>query len=184
LSLAGAATDSAINMTVSSNMSYTYALKINKKENFNKLLNMGVSMGLLSPNGTNTYLLGSKQALLVSEQYCILASDNETALDYQSGKNKGGKLPEHVDEITRHPFGIYFDAQGVMNNITPIIGQSSKDSAMIVESKKLLQDIIFKGGGFKNNAFEYNMAINFINKEENSLLLLTDFAMKLNTSEK
>jgi hypothetical protein len=168
LSLAGAATDSAINMTVSSNMSYTYALKINKKENFNKLLNMGVSMGLLSPNGTNTYLLGSKQALLVSEQYCILASDNETALDYQSGKNKG----------------IYFDAQGVMNNITPIIGQSSKDSAMIVESKKLLQDIIFKGGGFKNNAFEYNMAINFINKEENSLLLLTDFAMKLNTSEK
>lgn len=55
---------------------------------------------------------------------------------------------------------------------------------MIMESKKLLSNISFDGGEFNNNAFTYHMDINFINTDENSLIELMDYGMKINDAGK
>jgi hypothetical protein len=184
-------TDTTIADTVnpgsySPNINYIYALKINKKANFDRLFGFFTKNGVLQVQTVNHYLLGTGAStvhIIADGKYCIVSDNQSVATNYSTGKSKGGKLPVNAAELPNNPFGMYFNAQGVMNTVSPGLGHSVSDSAMIEQSKRLLQDVVFYGGSFKNNAFDYKMTINFLNKEENSLLQLIDFAMKMDKAK-
>ena len=57
---------------------------------------------------------------------------------------------------------------------------SFSDSLMFGESKKLLSGVSINGGEFKDNAMTSHMELNFTNTEENSIIALLDFGMRLN----
>jgi hypothetical protein len=93
-------------------------------------------------------------------------------------------MTDAASEVTTHPWAVYVDMQLLLKNIDAGISHSAHDSAMIVESKKLLNNITLGGGEFKNSAFEYHLDINFMNTDENSLIELIDYGMKMNDAEK
>lgn len=180
-------TDTMLNGTDASydgGAQFTYAMKINKKENFNKLLLLAISNNILVPNGADIYSLPSGDTNLtmaVKDNYMIVSNKKENINNYISGNYKGN-LPKSAQSIYGNPMGLYFNAGGMMNTINTGIVSNPEDSSVLVESKKLLQDVLFTGGKFSNNAFRYEMNINFLNKEENSLLVLIDFATRVNNA--
>lgn len=93
-------------------------------------------------------------------------------------------MPAAATSLSGHPFALYLDVQQLFTNIDAGISHSAQDSAMIMESKKLLSNISLNGGEFTNNAFSYHLDINFINTEENSLIELMDYGMKINDAGK
>jgi hypothetical protein len=171
------------NKPYSGAMHYTYALKINKKENFDKLLGLAISEGGLQARDKNSYYWpsGTDTMLLAIEgDHFVISNHAANARGFLQGTFKKMEKPAGAEVVYNQPFGIYFNAQGMMNALDPNISGNPKDAQMLAESKKLLKDVHFKGGDFSSSAFRYQMAINFLDKDENSLLQLMDFAMRMN----
>ncbi|WP_276132951.1 DUF4836 family protein [Polluticoccus soli] len=166
----------------SGDMQFTYALKIGKKESFNKLLQLAVKSGSVKATGNNSYSLktdGSTATLLIDDKYCVIANHPANATGFLQGSFKG-QSKAGATEIAGNPFGIFFNAQGMMNSLSDDLVPSTADKRALAESKKLLKDVHFTGGSFSSSAFSYKMSINFINQSENSLLQIMDFAMRMN----
>lgn len=169
------------NLKYSGDMQFTYALKIGKKESFHKLLQLAAKSGALSATGNNTYNLktdGSTATLMIDDKYCVISNHPANATAYLQGSFKN-QPKAGAAEISGNPFGIFFNAQGMMNSLSEELVSASADKRALAESKKLLKDVHFTGGSFSSSAFSYKMSINFINQSENSLLQIMDFAMRM-----
>lgn len=166
---------------------YVYVLKINKKENFEKLLQLAVSSQVIHTSGNNTYTLINSGAgapvLIVGDKYAVVSNNAANANAYLSNKGSG-KLPElAASSVKGHPLGMYIDIQQMVKNVNPGMENTGLDSAMLAEAKKLLDNIAMSGGEFKNNAFQWSMSANFMNKEENSLIQILNFAIHFEDSK-
>jgi len=161
-----------------------YAMKINKKENFDKLLAMITENGLLSlGNGAYAMPISETDSIFIisNEQYAIVSNKRSTGDAFMKGTYKGQKGPaEATDALSGHPFSFYVDIQQIAKSVDPAFNHSIHDSAIISESKRLLSSIMIDGGEYKNESFEYHMRINFMNKDENSLMQLMDFGKRVN----
>ena len=159
-----------------------YVLKINKKENFDKLLGLAKNNGLVQI-GTNTYAmplsLSDSIILVTDNNYAVVTNKAANATAYLQGSYKAQQMPAAADAYG-HPFAMFFDVQQIGKAVDPSMSHSQSDIAKINEAKKLLSDISMNGGAFKNDAFEYNISVNFMNRDENSLLQLIDFATRVN----
>jgi hypothetical protein len=118
--------------------------------------------------------------IAVNDQYCVISNNEANIKAYLDGSFKTQAKPAGAKVVYGHPFGIYFNAQGMMKAVDTAVAGTGRDSQMLAESKKLLKDIHFTGGNFNSSAFNYQMAINFVNPEENSLLQLIEFTMRMN----
>jgi len=170
-------------------LSVTYTLKINKKENFNKLFGMLNESGMLQPMGANTYVfpMGEHDSayVMINDQYAVVSNKQAYASGFLAGTFKSQKMTDAASStINDHVFSWFLDVQQAAKGIDPGITQSAHDSVILAESKKLLSNVSFSGGAFKGNAFEYHMEINFMNTEENSIIQLLDFGMKINDATK
>ena len=166
--------------------SLSYVLKINKKENFEKLFQLAKDNGIQQMGSGYIVPIDDKDSVYImrSGEYAIASNKFANANGFLQGSFKVQKMPEPAaSEILGHPWAIYFDMQQFLKNIDAGISHSAHDSAMISESKKLLNNISFTGGTFKENAFEYHLDINFMNTEENSIIELMDFGMKMNDAD-
>ena len=166
-------------------LSMSYVMKINKKENFQKLLNAKEN-GLQSTGNGLVMPIDDKDSiyLMMNDQYAIVTNKSGYGNGYLAGSFKGGKIPEAAAKVSAHPWVMYMDVQELFKNIDAGISHSVHDSAMIVESKKLLSNISLSGGEFLNNAFEYHLDISFTNTDENSIIELMDYGMKMNEADK
>lgn len=167
--------------------SISYAMKINKKENLQRLLDLAKENGLQQSGNGFIIPLGDKDTVyaMINDQYLVVSNKYPYANGFMRGDYKGQKMPAPAAAIvTGHPFALYLDVQQLFKNIDAGISHSGQDSIMINESKKLLSNISLNGGEFVNNAFSYHMDINFTNTEENSLLELMDYGMKINDAGK
>lgn len=168
-------------------LTMTYVIKLNKKENFKKIVKMAEELGL-QKEGTG-YIIpidGTNSVhILMNDHYLVASNKMEHAKGVLDGKFKAEKKPEAVSsKVEGHPWAFYFDVQQFCKNIDPAITQSREDSLMILESKKLLKEISLTGGAFKNNAFEYHLDINFLNTDENAILTLMDYSMRMSDATK
>ncbi|XZF13237.1 DUF4836 family protein [Chitinophagaceae bacterium MMS25-I14] len=167
-------------------MNYLYALKINKKEAFQKLLLLAQNQHILYNNGNNTYRLGEDMGsaltsvIAVNDQYVVIANTLESAQAFIQGKYKGQKMPEDVrKEIFGHPIGAYADIHTIVNAASLPAGMSDHDSAVATEAKKLVSNMTLAGGEFKNLAFAFHSQVNLTDQSENSLLQLLGFLVKV-----
>jgi hypothetical protein len=168
-------------------LSISYVLKINKKDNFQKMVKMAKDLGL-QPDGSGfTIPITDKDSvyIMISDQYAIASNKRAYASGFLAGDFKSQKMSEPAASlVTGHPWAFYLDVQQFCKNIDPGVSHSPGDSLMISESKKLLNNISVTGGSFKNNAFEYHLDINFMNTEENSIIELMDYGMKMSDAGK
>ncbi len=164
------------------NMNILYVMGIGKKEKFDKILSVGIAVGLLQPSGTNAFIFGNAAegyVLLRDDKFAVLSNKEMNAQSFLQGKYKKEKMPENVkDKISGHPFGMFFDVEKIMNAVE-IDDEDRGNQAMLAEVKKLLKNISSSGGDFKRDAFIYDLNVNFKNDKENALILLLDFATRM-----
>ena len=169
------------------NISMSYVIKINKKENFQALVRLAQNAGLRPAANGFVVPLDEKDSvyIMMNDQYAVVSNRSAYSTGFLGGSFKSQKMPEVASaQVMGHPWAMYIDVQQMFSNIDISISHSAHDSAMIAESKKLLSSISFNGGAFKNDAFEYHLDVNFKNTDENSLIALMDYGMKMNDANK
>jgi len=168
-------------------LSMSFVVKINKKENFRRIVKKAKEKGLQQSGNGFAIPLDEKDTvyILMNDQYMVVSNKYANADGILKGDFKSQKLPEIVSsQVVGHPWGLYLDVQQFCKNIDPQITPSAKDSVMLAESKKLLNNISVSGGTFKDNAFTYHLDVNFMNADENSIINLMNFVMEMNETSK
>ena len=168
-------------------MSLSYVIKINNKANFQKIVKLAKDNGLQSMGNNYVIPIDDKDSvyIMLNDQYLIASNKYVNATGFLNGDFKSQKMTAATaKEIYDHPTAMYMDIQQLFKNIDAGINHSAHDSAMIVESKKLLNSISFSGGAFVDNAFEYHLDINFVNPDENSIIELMDYGMRMSDADK
>jgi hypothetical protein len=164
-------------------LNMTYVIKINNKDNFKKIMNMAAQGGLLPIANGYVMPISEKDSvyLMTNDQYAVVSNKREYASGYLDGSLKQGKMPDAVaSQVYGHPMAIYFDIKEFFKNIDNGVAGSPTDSLMLVQSRKLLSDVAITGGQFRNSAYEFHLDINFANTDENSIIQLIDYGMKMN----
>jgi hypothetical protein len=166
-------------------VSLSYVIKLDKKENIQPLIKLAQANGLLAvPNGFAVPIDEQDSVyVIIKDKYLVLSNKLPFANGILDGNFKSEKKPAPISELTGYPWGMYIDALQFFKNVDPAITHSSRDSTVIVESSKLLNNISFKGGAFKDHAFEFHLDINFMNADENSIIDLMDYGMKISDAE-
>jgi hypothetical protein len=118
--------------------------------------------------------------ICLTDTYAIAGNKRADINNFIAGGSKTEKSSPDAGDIKASSFTLFVDIKQMANTISPIISHSPHDSAVYEQSKKLLDNILINAGSFKDNAYEYHMTINFINREENSLINIMDFGMKIN----
>lgn len=165
-------------------MTMTYAVKINNKANFDKLLEMTAAGNGLQPYGTGYVmpLTTSDSVYLMKDgQYAVISNKRSYATGILDGSFKSAKMKGHIaKKAYGYPFALCLDIRQLFQDVDPAISSSPRDSAVIAESKKLLDNVSLHGGKYVDSAYKFDLEINFINTDENSILELIDFGMRMN----
>lgn len=166
-------------------VSVSFVMKLNKKENFMNLLKLIPADGFLNVGNGIVRPLDDKDSLylLHDDQYFITSNKLPYAQGFLKGTFRGQKKTDEVS-FAAHPWSFYLDVTEFMKNIDPGITHSAHDSVLLAESKKLVHSVCFSGGEYNNEAFDYHLDVNFVNTEENSIIDLMDFGMKVSDAEK
>lgn len=164
-------------------MSMTYVVKINKEENFRKLLEFAHQEGMKKTGNGYILPLTTKDSvfLMIDGKYAIVSNQRRYAQGFLGGtfKNTPMKGPM-AERVYGYPFALTFDIRQLFREVDPAVSNNPRDSAIIAESKKLLDNATIRGGKYEDNAYKFEMEINFMDKDENSILELIDFGMRMN----
>lgn len=168
--------------TTDADIDYTIAIKIGKKDAFNKLITFAVSQGLLIQAGANSYIVptGSDSLhVIVGDTYVVAANAVVNGNAFLNGTYKTNSKPEAANIVAKHPTGLYFDVKSVVEKMGTDVYGANRNPEFINLTKNLLSNVIFYGGENKGNTFEYHLSINFTNKDENSLIQLINYVGKM-----
>ena len=170
-------------------MDVLFALKINKKEAFQKLLNLALKLEMLEQVNATTYKMKSvgsasdSSIIIVNDKYAVFANKAILANNFIDGtyaKQASLKVKEH---ILKHPFGMFFDYNSWAKRTAGIMANNAADSMVYTASLKTFDNLVFNGGSLENNAFKYQLSINLINKNESCLIQLFDFSKILQQAQ-
>ena len=168
-------------------MDFLYVMKIANKDKFNKLIAWLNNKEILRPIGNNTYASAINDSIFLTANDHFLAISNEVdhAQDFLSGKFTGQAAPSIVKQnVYGHPLGMYINFQNILNGVQLAPDITADDAAALTESKKMFDNFIFNGGDYEKNVFSYHAELNFVNKEENSIFQILNFALKLNETHR
>jgi hypothetical protein len=164
----------------------SYVIKVNNKDQFHKLVQLAKDNGLQPSGNGFVFPVSEKDSvfILMNDEYVVASNKRVTASGFLDGKFKSQKMPDAVSPVVEHPLALFLDIKQMFGNVDLGVATNAQDSVMIMESKKLLSNFSLSGGEFKNNAFEYHLDVNFINTDENSIIQLMDYGMKMNDADK
>ena len=170
-------------------MNMVYAVKIGKKEDFNKLMSYITTQNLVTAAGPNTYVMGSPESpsmvIMTDDKYVAFSNKKENVTAWMSGKNKGDKISGAASGVVYdHPAGFFFDIKQLTSSIDKMPRSGYKDSVLFVEAKKMFDHFSFTADPFKDDHYTSRFELSFQNKSENSLLQLFDFGMKMQAANK
>ena len=171
------------------NLDLTFVIKINDKVNFKKIFGLYAETAGLNQgnNGCYSFPIDRKDSvyIMLDDKFMVASNKKENTENYLSGKYKNQAAPKLVDKyVIGYPLGIAIDIHEIVKNIDPGVVGSAHDSLVFAESKILLSNVVVNGGTFKNSAFSSHIDINFTNSDENSIIALMDYGMKITDVEK
>jgi hypothetical protein len=182
---------------VKTSVNMNFVIKLNNKDHFNKLYQMAVGMlqtmnpAVIKPNDNSLVvpLMDESNDTVfyqMDDKYAMLSNKRGNISGFFNGSfvNEKSASPAFGD-VTAHPWAMYFDIQQFSKNIDPSsLISNSADSLKLEASRHLLKSITFNGGEFVRNAMNYKIDISFMNTDNNALLTLLDYSMKLQDADK
>jgi hypothetical protein len=147
---------------------FIFAASVGDKDAFNKLVASGKkATGALAASGSFPIAYANNGT------YFALSNLQANADKYIAGGNSNAEL---ISKISGEPMGGFFNLQSIIK----VFGaQASKDSSAKVvydASLKLWDNVLFKGGNFKDDAATQLVEINLVDKTTNSLKQLNQYA--------
>ncbi len=166
---------------------YLFAIKIGKKEKFDKIMGVATTRGMLKSNGAGLYTLGDATPdapVLVVDKGLAVAARTAAAARAYIDKKAGGTMPEPVRKhVYGQPIGMYVNLQRMLGAFPTTSDGSASDSVALDAARRLFAHATLNGGTYKGGAFSYTMSLDLQNKSENSLVQLLDFASRIKKAE-
>ena len=150
---------------------YVFATSIADKEAFNKLIVTGKKLGDKFIDEANIPL-----AFNSNNNYFVLSNTKETADKYIAGSNNAF---DFISQINGQPFGGYVNMQSIMKAFESEAAKDSTSKIMYQASVQLWDNLLWKGGEFKDGALTQSFEINLVDKTTNSLAQLNMYANKI-----
>jgi len=150
---------------------YVFATSIADKDAFNKLIVTGKKLGDKFLNENNVPL-----AFNSNNNYFVLSNTKETADKYIAGSNN---TFDFISQINGQPFGGYVNMQSIMKAFESEAAKDSTSKIMYQASVQLWDNLLWKGGEFKDGALTQSFEINLVDKTTNSLVQLNQYANKI-----
>jgi hypothetical protein len=153
---------------------YIFSAAIADKDAFNKLINAGKKIG-------NTAMADSTKVPVAYNSngtYFALGNTREHVDKFLAGANSSY---DFINKINGEPFGGYFNIQAILNSFSAEVGKDSTGKVVMTESLKMWENVMWKGGNFKDGAITQTAEINLVDKSTNSLKQLNQYAAKMGT---
>ncbi len=146
---------------------FIFATSIADKESFNKLIATGKKLGEKFINEVDVPL-----AFNSNNNYFVLSNTKQTADKYIAGSNN---TLNFISNINGQPFGGYVNLQSIMKAFESEAAKDSAGKIMYQASVKLWDNLLWKGGEFKDGALTQSFEINLVDKTTNSLVQLNQY---------
>ncbi len=152
--------------TTEPDMKVLFATAVNDKPAFDKLI------GIVAAETKGMKSSGTPDIHYKLNNSWFAASNSQEQMD----KFLAGGTTKNVvaDKIGGHPFGMYVDIQKIIGISGASITDSSAKMSMTT-SYNMWQDIIAKGGEYKDKALHFQMEVNLVDKNTNSLKQLNQY---------
>jgi hypothetical protein len=164
-------------------MNLVYLIKIHNYDYYKLLMQKTAAQQMVKVGDEYHFPLTTTDTLylLSDKQYAVFSNSRESAKSVLQGSGSIQSLPDVAkDNAYVYPFAFFMNVQQMLNKVQPTVSSSVRDSAILSESKKLIDNIAFYGGDFTEKAYHFRFEINFLEKDENSILELIDFGMRVN----
>jgi hypothetical protein len=151
---------------------FVFATSIGDKDAFNKLINAGKKLGekQLSDSIKAPFAYNSNGT------YFTIANNKENADKFLAGANTNA---DFISKINGQAFGGYLNIHMLLKAFENQAAKDSSNKAVYDASLQLWDNILIKGGDFKNGAITQMVEINLVDKTTNSLKQLNQYASKL-----
>ncbi|MEO8719881.1 MAG: DUF4836 family protein [Ginsengibacter sp.] len=146
-------------------INYIFSAGIGNKANLQKIMEVIKK---------TTSEMGKDSAInyVMNDKLIALGSSNSFAKQYLSG---GNYKYDFSDKISGHPVGFFFDIHRLLTEFSTIKMDRPDKKEILDKSLNTWNNIIASGGEFKKDAFTFHAEINLINKDSNSLKLLSNY---------
>ncbi|MES2479832.1 MAG: DUF4836 family protein [Bacteroidota bacterium] len=170
-------------------MDVLFAIKLNKKEAFRKILNIAVELQMLEQIKDGVFRMKSissgpdSSVIMVNDRFAVFANKPQLAYVYLNSplpKQPPLLVKEH---IYKQPFALFFDYSSWAKRTGAVMANNAADTLVYNASLKTFENFVFNGGSLKDNVYKYSMSINFVNKKESSLIQLFDFGKVLQEAQ-
>lgn len=151
---------------------YLFSSGIGDKASFNKLLAaLQKTTGQLPTDSMINYSTNDK----------LFALSNSSSFANEYLNAKADKNFDFDNEISGHPFGLYFDIHKLLSQFSTMETKKPGREKMIDQSVNFWNNIISTGGDFNGGGFTFQTDINLMNKDTNSLRQLNTYLNQLYT---
>ena len=161
----------AVPLAQKPSFNFIFTTSIGDKESFNKLIATGKKLGEKFINKSEVPL-----AYNSNNNYFVLSNSKETADKYMAGSNN---TFDFMSQISGQPFGGYVNLQSIMKAFESEAAKDSAGKIMYHASLKLFDNILWKGGEFKEGALTQYFEINLLDRTTNSLVQLNKYSNTL-----
>ncbi|HTE25929.1 DUF4836 family protein [Flavitalea sp.] len=157
-------------------LNYLFATSINDKPAFDKMV--GIIAGKVGDISQGGFF--PKLSYSMNNNWFAAGNSQDQVTKFLAGGNN--KQP-FASKITGNPFGAYVDLQKIMAAGSNAATDTTSKVALDL-SLKMWQDILVTGGKLKNDALNYDVEINLVNKSTNSLKQLNQYADQMSLNKK
>jgi Domain of unknown function (DUF4836) len=153
-----------------------FSVEIGDKASFQKLIDAGKKLsGEMGRNDTSISFGQNDKVFAISNHQHFLN-------DYLAGK--ADNKFDFLDQLSGHPVALFIDLHKTLSVMNSKNTGNSEDKSIMDESLKLWNNIIVRGGDFKNGAINGNTEINFMDQNTNSLKQLNNYLNVIAKAEK
>ncbi len=150
---------------------FIFAASIGDKDAFGKLIKSGEKLTSSFVNSA-----GAPQLAQQSDgRYFALGNSRQTVETFFSGKGNSTVSTK----LAGASGGLYFNLQSLIRVFGNEAGRDSSAKKIFDASLKLWNDVLARGGAFKNGASEQTVEINLVDKNTNSLKQLNQYVITI-----
>ncbi|MDO9375827.1 MAG: DUF4836 family protein [Ferruginibacter sp.] len=164
--------DTNVAIQTKPSFNFIFSAAIGDKDAFNKLVNAGKNL-------SKTPIMDSGKAPFafnMNGTYFALSNSKEN-VDKYLGTEKTNF--DFISKINGEPFGGYVNLQSVLKSFGSADLKDSAKTIAYEASLQMWENILWKGGNFKDGAVLQSMEVNLVDKATNSLKQMNQYSAKL-----
>jgi len=167
---------------VLSEFSAVYAMKIHKKEAFDKLIQYAVKQSYITPYQENVWcaITGSDTVFMALKgDFIAWSNEYKEVTDYLDGHHKSKEgHPALKKSLVGYPFAMFVDYRTIFDPLKQLASTMGYDVG-VQKAENLLDYAVVHGGSYRNHTFDFEASLYLRNKDENSLIQLIHFVTEI-----